>query len=127
MTRRHDPKKSHTQTHTHNQHPRAHTHSNHFTHTSGNNTPQFTAGTRHAIGVALVLSTPIPATAVKHTRNTNQKRRRIRGTSMKKFERSTSFAVAPQVMLYENRCARSATDRWMLSPPKKKKLWRASV
>ena len=33
-----------------------------------------------------------------------------------------TFFVAPQVMLYENRCESSAVDRWMLSPPKKKKL-----
>ena len=54
--------------------------------------------------------------------NATAKRFRIRGTSMKKFERSTSFLVAPHVMLYENRWARSAWVRWMLSPPKKKRL-----
>lgn len=66
----------------------------------------------------------IAMTAVKTRQNTNasQKRRRIRGTSIQKLERSTSFFVAPHVMLYENRCDRRACERWMLSPPKKKKL-----
>ena len=52
----------------------------------------------------------------------SQKRLRILGTSCQKFDRSTSFLVAPHVMLYEKRCASSAWDRWILSPPKKKKL-----
>jgi hypothetical protein len=52
----------------------------------------------------------------------SQKRRKIRGTSMKKFDFSTSFLVAPHVMLYEMRCAMRAWDRWIDRPPKKKKL-----
>ena len=40
-----------------------------------------------------------------------QKRLKIFGTSCQKLERSTSFFVAPQVMLYENRCASSACDK----------------
>jgi len=46
----------------------------------------------------------------------------IFGTSLKKLERSTSFFVAPHVILYENKCARIAWLKGMLSPPKKKKL-----
>src|SRR6266851_5984532 len=46
----------------------------------------------------------------------------IFGTSLKKFERSTSFFVAPHVILYENKCARIACLKGILSPPKKKKL-----
>lgn len=46
----------------------------------------------------------------------------ILGTSLKKLESSTSFFVAPHIMLYENRCARIAWLTGMLSPPKKKKL-----
>ena len=40
----------------------------------------------------------------------SQKRLRIFGTSIQKFERSTSFLVAPQVMLYEKRWARMAWE-----------------
>jgi len=46
----------------------------------------------------------------------------ILGTSLKKLERSTSFLVALHVILYENKCARIAWLKGMLSPPKKKKL-----
>jgi hypothetical protein len=35
-----------------------------------------------------------------------------------------TFLVAPQVMLYENKWASNDLERWMLSPPKKKKLKR---
>ena len=54
--------------------------------------------------------------------NENQKRLRILGTSIQKFERSTSFLVAPQVMLYEKRWARMAWEIWIDKPPKKMKL-----
>lgn len=40
----------------------------------------------------------------------SQKRLRIFGTSIQKLERSTSFLVAPQVMLYEKRWARIAWE-----------------
>ena len=46
----------------------------------------------------------------------------ILGTSLKKLDRSTSFLVALHVMLYENKCARIAWLKGILSPPKKKKL-----
>lgn len=51
----------------------------------------------------------------------------IFGTSLKKLERSTSFLVALHVILYENKCARIAWLKGMLSPPKKKKLILNSV
>lgn len=38
----------------------------------------------------------------------NQNRLKIFGISLKKLDRSTSFFVAPQLMLYENRWARMA-------------------
>ena len=40
----------------------------------------------------------------------SQKRLRILGTSIQKLERSTSFLVAPQVILYEKRWARMACE-----------------
>ena len=58
-----------------------------------------------------MLMTAIAARTMKEMRNASQKRLNILGTSMKKFERSTSFFVAPHVMLYENMWARSAVDR----------------
>ncbi len=51
-----------------------------------------------------------------------RKRTRIFGTSKKKLDRSTSFFVAPQVILYENMCARMALVKWMDKPPKNMKL-----
>ena len=58
----------------------------------------------------------------------SQKRLRILGTSIQKLERSTSFLVAPQVMLYEKRWARMAWEMWMDKPPKKMKLeWGISI
>jgi hypothetical protein len=41
------------------------------------------------------------------------------GTSMKKFENSTSFAVAPHVMFISNMCARSACETCSERPPRK--------
>ena len=66
--------------------------------------------------------TMMPPMRTMETVSGNQKRFRIFGISLKKFERSTSFFVAPQVMLYEKRWASNATERWMLRPLKKKKL-----
>jgi hypothetical protein len=47
---------------------------------------------------------------------------RIFGTSLKKFDLSTSFFVAVHVILYEKRWARIACESGIGSPPKKKKL-----
>ena len=68
--------------------------------------------------------------AAQHARlmtRASQKRLRILGTSCQKFDRSTSFFVAPHGMLYEKRWASRAWERWILSPPKKKKLPMTSV
>ena len=43
---------------------------------------------------------------------------------MKKLDRCTSFTVAVQVMLYENRWASMACEMGIERPPKKKKLRR---
>jgi hypothetical protein len=64
----------------------------------------------------------IIAVAKKHRIKATLKRTRIFGTSKKKFDRSTSFFVAPHVMLYENKCARIDLLRWIERPPKKMKL-----
>jgi hypothetical protein len=61
--------------------------------------------------------------ARKLTSRASRNRLKIRGTSMKKLDFSTSFFVAPHVMLYEKRWASNAWDKWIDSPPKKKKLW----
>jgi hypothetical protein len=64
----------------------------------------------------------IVAAVRRHRTNAIRKRERIFGTSKKKFDRLTSFTVAPHVILYENKCARMALLRWIERPPKKMKL-----
>jgi hypothetical protein len=78
---------------------------------SGKITAQSTPGICHPEGTRSVENTMIITNMRKPMTSASQKRRRMRGTSMKKFDRSTSFFVAPHVMLYEKRCARSAWDR----------------
>ena len=63
---------------------------------------------RQARGTSGVLRMIIANTRTHDTSQEDQKRLKIFGTSLKKFDRSTSFFVAPQVMLYENVCARIA-------------------
>ena len=63
------------------------------------------------VGIAGVEKTTITATSRMQMTSAIQKRLRILGTSSQKLERSTSFFVAPQVMLYEKRCARRACER----------------
>src|SRR6266404_5002182 len=92
------------------------------TRTSGKMTAQEDVGICHPKGRKPLAKTTIIANMRKPIRSASQNRRRIRGTSMKKFDRSTSFFVAPHVMLYEKRCASSASDKWIDKPPKKKKL-----
>ena len=89
---------------------------------SGKMTAQEVPGIWYPSGRSVLAKTPIIPNERKPTTKASQNRRRIRGTSMKKFERSTSFFVAPHVMLYETRCASSACDKWIDKPPKKKKL-----
>jgi hypothetical protein len=90
-------------------------------------TAQFHPGICHSSGTSGVARITIPTMTRVQRVSESQKRFKILGTSMKKLDRSTSFDVAPQVMLYENKCAKRATERWMLSPPKKKKLYRTGV
>jgi len=90
---------------------------------SGKMTAQETPGICHPRGRRLLAKTAIIPNMRKPATNASQNRRRIRGTSMKKFDRSTSFFVAPHWILYEKRCASRAWDRWIDRPPKKKKLW----
>lgn len=89
---------------------------------SGKMTAQSVPRMRQPMGMRSVERTTIATDTVIEMTSASQKRRTILGTSSQKLDRSTSFFVAPQVMLYENMCARSACERWMLSPPKKKKL-----
>ena len=57
-------------------------------------------------GTRLVLRMTIAATSTHANSHGNQKRLKILGTSLKKLDRSTSFLVAPHVMLYEKQWAR---------------------
>jgi hypothetical protein len=86
---------------------------------SGKITAQSTSGICHPGGTRLLESIKITTNMEKLITNASQKRRRIRGTSMKKFDRLTSL-VAPHVMLYAKRCAKRAWDKWIDRPPKKK-------
>lgn len=94
---------------------------------SGKITAQSTTEICHSTGTKSVAMITIRAISRIDITKDSQKRRKIFGTSMKKLERSTSFLVAPQVMLYENVCASRACVRWTLNPPKKKKLEQISV
>ena len=79
------------------------------------------------MGTRGVLTTTIPAMRIQERSQENQKRLNILGISLKKFDRSTSFFVAPHVMLYEKQWARIACDTGIESPPKKKKLHATGV
>jgi len=76
----------------------------------------------HSSGMRLVEKATTVITQRIEITSESQKRLRILGTSIQKFERSTSFFVAPQVILYEKRWARMAWEIWMDNPPKKMKL-----
>jgi hypothetical protein len=95
-------------------------------------------GILHPGGMALRLKIPTATTNMKETVMENQKRLAIAGTSFQNVDRSTSLAVAPQVlrsrqkiknkirrgtyMFTENRWASRAVEMWILRPPKKNKL-----
>lgn len=79
---------------------------------------------RHSTGMSGVETTTMPAMMTNDVNSGNQNRFAILGISLKKLDRSTSLIVAPQLMLYENKCARIAWLRGIESPPKKKKLHR---
>jgi len=87
----------------------------------GKRTDQEDEGIRYAKGIRFVERRTIITIVRALMMSARRKRRRIRGTSTKKFDFSTSLIVAPHVMLYEKRCASSAWDRWIEMPPKKKK------
>lgn len=89
---------------------------------SGKRTAQEPPGIRHSRGRRLVENTIIMPIERTLTSSASQNRFKILGTSMKKLDFSTSFFVAPHVMLYEKRWASNASDKWIDSPPKKKKL-----
>lgn len=91
------------------------------TYAKGRITAHASPVTCHSAGTKFVDKITIPAMMHAHSVSTNQNRFRIFGTSSKKFDRSTSFFVAPHVMLIENRCDRIAIDRCTDSPPKKMK------
>ena len=74
------------------------------------------------MGTSDVETITIPASMAKEMSIENQNRLAILGISLKKLERSTSFFVAPQVMLCEKQWARMAWETGIESPPKKKKL-----
>ena len=65
----------------------------------------------HPIGTSSVVRTIMTIDMMNEMMRETRKRVTILGTSCQKLERSTSFFVAPQVMLYEKRCASSACDK----------------
>jgi hypothetical protein len=69
------------------------------THTRGNDTAQSDPGICHSGGINGVEKIAIATSTKKHSTNASQNRFSILGTSMKKLDRSTSFLVAPHVML----------------------------
>ena len=89
---------------------------------SGKMTAHAEPSMRHSSGTMGVLRMTMAATRIQEQSHENQKRLKILGTSLKKLDRSTSFFVAPHVMLYEKQCAKIAWDTGMERPPKKKKL-----
>ncbi len=92
------------------------------THARGKMTAQPSLAILHSTGTSGVATMIMPTMIADDRSNGNQKRLKIFGISLKKLDRSTSFFVAPQVMLYENKWARMAWETGIESPPKKKKL-----
>lgn len=93
----------------------------------GKITDQSDESMRHPSGTSVVLLMIIPATRMKEISSASQKRLMIFGPSRKKLERSTSFLVAPHVMLYENKWDKRAWVKCIGSPPKKMKLYHGCV
>jgi hypothetical protein len=63
--------------------------------------------------------TIMPVMAVNENKKLHLNVFKTLGTSMKKFDVSFSFAVAPHVMLISNICARRAEETWRERPPRK--------
>ncbi len=78
---------------------------------SGKMTAQASGGIRYASGIREVERMPIITSTMKLRVRASQNRLRILGTSLKKLDFSTSFFVAPHVMLYEKRWASRAWDK----------------
>jgi hypothetical protein len=78
---------------------------------SGKRTAHDSPGIRHSSGRRLVEKMIIMTIEKKLTDNASQNRCKIRGTSMKKLDFSTSFFVAPHEILYEKRWASNAWDK----------------
>jgi hypothetical protein len=91
---------------------------------SGKITAQSTPGIYHWHhgDTKSVENTTIITNMRKLMMSASQKRRTVRGTSMKRLDRSTFFFVAPHVTLYKKRYARSAWDRKIDKPPKQRTL-----
>jgi hypothetical protein len=68
------------------------------TYASGIETAQSFGSICHPAGTSDVLRTIIPDATIMHNISATRKRFMILGTSMKKFDSSTSFLVAPHVM-----------------------------
>lgn len=66
-------------------------------------TAQFVESILHPAGTSGVARITIPIAVIEHKMRATRKRFRIFGTSSKKFERSTSFLVACQVILYDSK------------------------
>ena len=97
------------------------------TYDKGKITAQADPSTLHSTGTNLIEQIPIPIMRRNEKPIGNQNRFAILGISLKKLDRSTSFTVADQVMLYENRWARMDWEIGIERPPKKKKLWDVSL
>jgi hypothetical protein len=78
--------------------------------------------TCHANGRKLLEKMIIMKSARKLRRSAGPCRFMIRRNKIKKSAFSTTFLVAPHVMLYEKRCASRACDKGIERPPKNKKL-----
>jgi hypothetical protein len=89
----------------------------------GKRAAQAFQGTCHSRWRKLLEKMVIIISARKLRRSAGPCRLMIRGNKMKKSTCSTTFLVAPHVMLYEERCASRACDKGIERLPKNKKLW----
>ena len=90
---------------------------------SGKRAAQAFQGTCHSQGRKLLEKMIIVKIARKLSTSAVPCRLMIRGNKIKKFGFSTSFLVAPHLMLYEKRYASRACDKGIERLPKNKKLW----
>lgn len=90
---------------------------------SGKRAAQAFQGTCHSKGRKLLEKMIVMKIARKLRTNAVPCRFMIRGNKIKKFGFSTTFLVAPHLMLYEKRCESRACDKGIERLPKNKKLW----